>query len=65
MASVSEEYGARNSVVVTPAAPAIASCVCFSSRFRRAYDWYERSTCENEWMPTSLPWSTVCFTRSG
>ncbi len=65
MASASEEYGARNSVVVMPAAPASASCVWSISRVIRSSLWYDRSTCVKVWMPISLPWSTRSFTMLG
>ncbi len=39
MASFVDEYGARNSVVVMPAAPARASCVWAISRVMREALW--------------------------
>lgn len=65
MASVSEEYGARKSVVVMPAAPARASCVWGISRVIRASLWYDRSTWVKVWMPVSCPSSTMSSTMAG
>jgi len=64
-ASLPEEYGGRRRGVVTPAAPATASCASRSSSDCRQGGRVDSSAWVKVWMPTWCPSATIRRTRSG